>query len=149
MNTGPGYFVETVANDEIMNLSFDILNVLKIPGVTELDFGIDERDGKPKLLEINPRFWGSLQEFDFPYSPYEIVIGSVIAVSYDCRTGITGRNFLCNDICHLLMVIWGGFPVSYKLKMMSDFIKFIRIMLILSFKLKISAFFLQYSAITF
>ncbi|WFN35123.1 ATP-grasp domain-containing protein [Methanogenium sp. S4BF] len=129
LNTGPGCFVETVANEEIMNLTFDIMNALKIRGVTELDFVIDERDGKPKLLEINPRFWGSVQcaisaGVDFPFLLYEIATDNSIAVSYDYRAGITGRNVFCNDLRHLLTVLRGRFPLPYKLKTMSDFIKF-------------------------
>lgn len=129
LQTGPGCFVETVVNDEIMNLTFDILDALKIRGVTELDFVIDERDGKPKLLEINPRFWGSVQcaisaGVDFPFLLHEIATDNSIDVSYDYRTGITGRNVVCNDLRHLLAVLRGRYPVPYKLKTMSDFIKF-------------------------
>ena len=41
-------------------------------GVAELDFVNDSRDNTPKLMEINPRFWGSLQGaisegVDFPF----------------------------------------------------------------------------------
>jgi len=28
-------------------------------GVAMVEFWIDSRDGKPKLMEINPRFWGT------------------------------------------------------------------------------------------
>ena len=37
-----------------------------------VEFKVDPRDGIPKLMEVNPRFWGSLQlaivsGVDFPY----------------------------------------------------------------------------------
>ncbi len=129
IKTGPGCFVETVANEDIKNLTFDIMNALKMKGMAELDFVIDERDGKPKLLEINPRFWGSLQcaisaGVDFPFLLYELAIGNPIGVSYDYKAGITTRNVICNDLRHLLTVLKGQFPFSYKLKTMTDFVKF-------------------------
>lgn len=129
LKTGPGCFVETVVNDDIMNLTFDIMNALKIRGLAELDFVIDERDGKPKLLEINPRFWGSVQcaitaGVDFPVLLYEIATDNPMEVSYDYRTGVTSRNVVCNDLRHLLAVLRGQFLISYKLKTMTDFFKF-------------------------
>lgn len=129
LTSGPGCFVETVMSDEIMNLTIDILNTLKIWGITELDFVIDERDGKPKLLEINPRFWGSLQcaitaGVDFPFLLYTIATGNAIAGSYDYQAGIACRNVLCNDLRHLLTVLRGRFPALYKLKTITDFLKF-------------------------
>lgn len=129
LHTGPGCFVETVANDEIVDLTCTILKDLNIWGVAELDFVIDERDGKPRFLEINPRFWGSVQcavtaGVDFPFLLYEIAIGNPIGVSYDYRQGITARNVLFDDLRHLLAVLRGGYPFRYKLKMAFDFFKF-------------------------
>lgn len=131
LKSGPGCFVRTVTNDEIRDLTFDIMKALNIWGVTELDFVIDERDGKPKLLEINPRFWGSLQcaisaGVDFPFLLYEIATDNPVSPSFDYQAGITGRNVVCNDLRHLLTVLRGRFPVPYKMKTMSEFIQFHR-----------------------
>lgn len=129
IKTGPGCFVKTVVNDDIKKLTFDIMKALKMKGIAELDFIIDERDGKPKLLEINPRFWGSVQcaisaGVDFPFLLYEIATDNSIGVSYDYQAGVMSRNVVPNDLRHLLTVLKGQFPFSYKLKSMTDFVKF-------------------------
>jgi len=42
-----------------------------------VEFRVDARDGTAKLMEVNPRFWGSLQlsilsGADFPYLLYNL-----------------------------------------------------------------------------
>lgn len=48
-----------------------LLSALRWQGVAMVEFKVDERDNRPKLMEINGRFWGSLQlaidsGIDFP-----------------------------------------------------------------------------------
>lgn len=129
LHTGTSCFVETVNNSDIMNLTFDIVKSLGIWGMTELEFIIDERDGKPKFLEINPRFWGSVQcaisaGVDFPVLLHKLVTGDNIPVSYEYKTGITGRYIFPKDLLHLVSVLKGSYSFNYKLKTMTDFIKF-------------------------
>lgn len=38
-----------------------LLSALKWQGIAMVEFKVDERDNRPKLMEINGRFWGSLQ----------------------------------------------------------------------------------------
>lgn len=47
--------------DDIVDMSMRLLNVIGWTGVAMVEFKRDERDGRPKLMEINGRFWGSLQ----------------------------------------------------------------------------------------
>ena len=69
---GPSTLREGVEHPQIMELGLSLLKSLNWVGVGMVEFKVDPRDGIPKLMEINPRFWGSLQlaivsGVDFPY----------------------------------------------------------------------------------
>ena len=61
VETGPGCCVETVRYPELEKLSIRLMESLNYYGIADIDFLIDERTGGPVLMEINPRFWGSVQ----------------------------------------------------------------------------------------
>lgn len=76
---GPSALAESSFNPEIKELGSKLLKNLKWNGIAMVEFKIDSRDGKPKLMEINPRFWGSLQlavlsGVDFPYLFYKLAM---------------------------------------------------------------------------
>ena len=53
---------ESIAVDpEARDYSERLLSALRWHGVAMVEFKADNRDGRPKLMEINGRFWGSLQ----------------------------------------------------------------------------------------
>jgi len=69
-----------------------------------VEFRIDARDGRPKLLEINPRFWGSLalsvqSGVEFPYVLYQLATGGTCRPALDYRTGVRTRQLL-GDVGH-------------------------------------------------
>src|SRR4030067_2030196 len=69
---GPSTLREGVEHPQIMELGLSLLKSLNWVGVGMVEFKVDSRDGVPKLMEVNPRFWGSLQlaivsGVDFPY----------------------------------------------------------------------------------
>jgi len=89
-----------------------------------VEFRIDPRDGKPKLMEINPRFWGSLQlaiysGVDFPYLLYKMAIDGDVEPVFEYKTGIKVRWLLLGDILRFL-----GIQNSNKLKALPEFLKF-------------------------
>lgn len=66
-------------------------------------------DGIPQLMEINPRFWGSLQlaidaGVDFPGLLYELALGRLPAVPQGYQTGIRSR-WLLGDLDRLYLVL--------------------------------------------
>lgn len=74
---GPSTFRKTIHNEDIAKLGEKLLKSLKWQGVAMVEFKIDNRDNKPKLIEVNPRFWGSLAlsisaGVDFPYLLYQV-----------------------------------------------------------------------------
>ena len=69
---GPSTLGEGVEHPGIMEMGLSLLKSLNWVGVGMAEFKVDPRDGIPKLMEVNPRFWGSLQlaiasGVDFPY----------------------------------------------------------------------------------
>jgi predicted ATP-grasp superfamily ATP-dependent carboligase len=72
LDFGTGSFVETLELPEIEIPAKRLIGSLRYSGVAELEFKYDSRDGKYKLLEMNPRFWtwhslGARAGVDFPF----------------------------------------------------------------------------------
>ena len=57
---GPSLVRESCHNQIAESAAQELLGALKWNGVAMVEFRIDSRTGKPVLMEINPRFWGSL-----------------------------------------------------------------------------------------
>lgn len=75
-----------------------LLGALEWEGVAMVEFKHDPRDDEPKLMEINPRFWGSLQlaidaGVDFPALLLEAVVGGVGHRPAPYRSGVRSRWF--------------------------------------------------------
>lgn len=49
------------ADPSLVSLSLDLLRALDWEGVAMVEYKLDRRSGSPYLMEINGRFWGSLQ----------------------------------------------------------------------------------------
>ncbi len=78
---------------------------LRWSGPIMVEFKVDRRDGRPKLLEINGRFWGSLPlavmaGVDFPWLYYCLATGQNIASPPAYQTGMVSRHWM-GDLIHL------------------------------------------------
>lgn len=76
----------------------NLLEALSWHGIAEVEFRLDSRDGVPKLMEINPRFWGSLcvainAGVDFPYLLYKIAVDGDTQPVFNYKIGVKGRFF--------------------------------------------------------
>lgn len=94
---------ESVKQEELKDLGIKILKALQWTGVAMVEFKIDSRDGTPKLMEINGRFWGSLPlaircGVDFPYLLYQMITGKGFASVVDYATGVRQRWLLPGDL---------------------------------------------------
>lgn len=72
-----------IDDTELLDMSLQLLKALKWRGVAMVEWKIDVRDGKPKLMEINPRFWGSLElavrsGVDFPVLYANAAAGHIV-----------------------------------------------------------------------
>lgn len=104
---GPSTLREGVEHPQIMELGFSLLKSLNWKGVAMVEFKMDPRDGIPKLMEINPRFWGSLHlavvsGVDFPYLMLKIARGETFEAVLRYPTGKRCRWLLFGDILHFL-----------------------------------------------
>jgi D-aspartate ligase len=76
-------FVETVAAPGVVEPAVRLLAMLRFTGLVEVEFKYDLRDGRYKLLDVNPRIWGwiSLCEragVDFPYLLWLLMRGDPV-----------------------------------------------------------------------
>lgn len=65
-------FVETVECPEVEDAAHRFLQSIRYTGLAEVEFKFDKRDGRYKLLDVNPRVWtwhtlGRKAGVDFPY----------------------------------------------------------------------------------
>ncbi len=104
---GPSTLRESVVNDELQELGVKLLSAMNWYGVAMVEFKVDPRDNKPKLMEINPRFWGSLplaiySGVDFPYLLYKIAMDEGFEPVTTYKIGIRSRYLLPGDIMHFI-----------------------------------------------
>lgn len=103
---GPSTFRETIKNDvtdRAVVMAFRLLKAMDWKGVAMVEFRIDGRDGEPKLMEVNPRFWGSLQlsilsGIDFPHLLYRFLMDGDVEPNFNYKTGVKCRWLLPGDI---------------------------------------------------
>ena len=73
-------FVETMDVPEIVSPSQRLLAAMGYTGIVEVEYKFDFRDGRFKLLDINPRLWtwaplGGRAGMDFPYLLWKMLQG--------------------------------------------------------------------------
>jgi predicted ATP-grasp superfamily ATP-dependent carboligase len=71
------------------------------------EFKVDPRDGRPKLLEVNPRFWGSLHHailcgVDFPWLLYRMAVDGDVERVTGYQVGVKSRSLLHGEVMHFL-----------------------------------------------
>ena len=77
-------------------------------GVAMVEFKVDRQSHVPMLMEINGRFWGSLQlaidaGLNFPYLLYQAMNGLPVAVVNNAYRIGTKSRWLLGDLDHLLL----------------------------------------------
>lgn len=104
---GPSTYRVSVSNELIAKMGIKLLEEMGWYGVAMVEFKVDRRDGEPKLIEVNPRFWGSLSlaieaGVDFPYLLYRLAMDGDVQPRYNYKVGVKSRFLLFGDIFHLL-----------------------------------------------
>ena len=104
---GPSTLRESVHHPRIEELGIRLLQSLTWHGVAMVEFKVDPRDNEPKLMELNPRFWGSLAlaihaGVDFPYLLYQMAMGEEFVPVIDYAVGVRCRWLLPGDLLHFL-----------------------------------------------
>lgn len=129
IETGQACYVETVNEPKLIDITEKLLKSLDFFGIADIDFIIDPRDNQPKLMEINPRFWGSMQVainagVDFPHLLCRMLTDGDIERSLSYKTGIRCRYIAFNDLFRLAAVMQGKYSFNDKKNTLKDFLKF-------------------------
>lgn len=103
---GPSTLRKTIKDEkskEAVEKAFKLLRSMGWQGVAMVEFRIDARDGSLKLMEVNPRFWGSLQlsilaGVDFPYLLYKMLMEGDVEPIMDYKSDVKCRWLLPGDI---------------------------------------------------
>lgn len=100
---GPSTDRKSIHSPELVNLSLKLLQHLKWKGIAMVEWKVDPRDGQPKLMEINPRFWGSLElavrsGVDFPTLYAKLLQGQRPTDTPDYTDGIRCRWMIPGEI---------------------------------------------------
>jgi len=98
------------ADEKQLNTAKKILDSVSWHGVAMVEFKVTEA-GEPYIIEVNPRFWGSLQlaidsGVDFPYLLHEATMGRACPAVISYREGQKLR-WLLGDLDRLYLVLKG------------------------------------------
>jgi len=92
-NGGPGILNETIQDQKLQQLAIKLLKKIRWHGLAQVEFKLDE-NGQPKLMEINPKFWGTLElsikaGIDFPSLLYDMAMNGDIEPIYAYQNQLT------------------------------------------------------------
>jgi predicted ATP-grasp superfamily ATP-dependent carboligase len=101
---GASTMAETVADPELRQQGVHLLEALQWHGVAMVEFKKDQADGRYKLLEINPKFWGSLElaiaaGVDFPNLTVAMALEGDVAPVPDANPGVRFQ-WIFQDLLH-------------------------------------------------
>jgi predicted ATP-grasp superfamily ATP-dependent carboligase len=122
---GPSTLRKTIKNKvskKAVEIAFKLLKAMNWVGVGMVEFRVDPRDGSLKLMEVNPRFWGSLQlsilsGVDFPYLLYRMIKDGDVEPVLDYKAGVKSRWLLPGDVLWYL-------SAAGKIKNLKEFMDF-------------------------
>ena len=102
--SGAGVVRETVEAPAMERIAGELLGSLGWHGVGQLDFRWDGKaDSEPRLIEVNPRFWGGLSQaiesgWDYPWLLFRLAVDGHVdppeKTRYDVRTETPILGFL-------------------------------------------------------
>ena len=106
LSGGPSTLREAYDHPEAAAYAEKLLRSIDFHGIAMVEFKVDPRDNVPKLMEINPRFWGSLPlaikaGVDFPWLLYCMAVGSTVEEPVQ-QTGTRLRNLLPGDLMYFI-----------------------------------------------
>ncbi|MBD3355477.1 ATP-grasp domain-containing protein [Candidatus Woesearchaeota archaeon] len=118
---GPSTLRQSIRHPTAEKIAIKLLRKLKWFGLAMVEFKVDPRDGKPKLIEINPRFWGSLAlpiaaGVNFPYLLYNLAVKKKIKPIKNYKLDVKSR-WLAGDFLYFL-------SMKHKLKFLPKFLNF-------------------------
>lgn len=103
---GSGVLNETTDEPRLRDRALTLLEGLDWHGPAQVEFKIDARDGTPKLMEVNGRFWGTLglaieAGVDFPYLTCRLASGKAIPSNPGYTVGLRHRWIVPDGLTYL------------------------------------------------
>ncbi|MEI6457077.1 MAG: ATP-grasp domain-containing protein [bacterium] len=104
---GPSAVAESVYDPALRDAGLRILDSLNWHGVAMVEFKKDQKTGEFVLMEINPKFWGSLglsiaAGVDFPYLATRMATDGDIELVNHYETGVKYRWLFPADVFHVI-----------------------------------------------
>ncbi len=95
---GSSYRRGVSVDPRLLEASLKLLAPLGYTGVAMVEFKLDRASGQWTLIEVNPRFWGSLplavaSGADFPLALYDLLVEGREPAGVQARVGIHCRNW--------------------------------------------------------
>ena len=117
---GPSTFRVSIRHPEMEKIAVKLLEYMNWHGVAMVEFKLNKRTNKPVLIEVNPRFWGSINQavvsgVDFPYLLYKVAVEGDVKPVLNYKLGVKTR-FLIDDMRALLAILKQTKNPSYVLK---------------------------------
>jgi predicted ATP-grasp superfamily ATP-dependent carboligase len=102
LSGGPSTLRESIHHEQMERIAVDLMKAVDWHGVAMVEFKLHQETKKPYVIEVNPRFWGSINHaiasgVDFPYLLYTMAVDGDVHPVIDYKTGVKTR-FLLNDI---------------------------------------------------
>ena len=104
---GPSAVAESVYNPALRDAGLRILDSLNWHGVAMVEFKKDQKTGEFVLMEINPKFWGSLglsiaSGVDFPYLACRMALDGDIEPVCQFKTSVKYRWLFPADLFNVI-----------------------------------------------
>jgi predicted ATP-grasp superfamily ATP-dependent carboligase len=109
VDAGVGTLVESIRSQELMDLGLHVCQMLDYRGIAEIEFKRDDRDGKLKLIELNPRLWvqsalASSAGVDFARVQFLDLLGHPAAPATQFRSGVRWLDLMADyQVCRELL----------------------------------------------
>jgi predicted ATP-grasp superfamily ATP-dependent carboligase len=127
---GPTCFVESVRYDPIYEVGLKLLRHINFSGLASMEFIVDQYDFKPKIIDVNPRFYGPLQGAvsagaDLPFAFCNMVVNDDVETDLNYKVGVRCRHLLFEDTRHLISILKGNKSPKYTLGKMATLINYL------------------------
>lgn len=103
---GASTAAESVFDPRLKDLGLNLLTALGWNGVAMVEFKRDRRDGEFKFMEVNPKFWGSMElaiaaGVDFPYLATEMAMRGDVSPVSGYQVGVRYHWPVPDEVLHV------------------------------------------------
>lgn len=100
---GPSTYRISVKHPKMEDIAVNLLKNFNWHGLAMVEFKLDKKTKNPVLMEINPRFWGSINQavqsgVDFPYLLYTMAVEGDVRPVLDYKVGVKTKNIFIDYI---------------------------------------------------